>query len=98
MKVNFNVSIKDFKGNEVTVGDKPMLFSDRIAQLLFNYGNKTPVPADDKWLAYKLCNRVANSDVVELTTEEGAFILKICGEYLTAGAYGQIRELIENNH
>lgn len=98
MKVNFNVSIKDFRGKEVLLNDKPIMLADKVAQLLFNYGNTSQVPADDKWRAYKLCNRLMESGELEFTTEEGAFVLNICGQTLTAGVYGQVRDLIEENH
>ena len=98
MKVNFNVSIKDFRGQDVILNDKPVMLADKVAQLLFNYGNMSQVPADDKWRAYKLCNRLMESGELELTTEEGAFVLNICGQALTAGVYGRVRDLIEENH
>ena len=91
MKVNFNQSFKDFKGNEVGV-----MISDEIGKVLFNLStsNKTPLSADEKYMAYKLCNKVCRDDI-ELSAEEAAFILRAVGEFLTAGAYGQIRDLIE---
>ena len=91
MKVNFNQSFKDFKGNEIGV-----MISDEIGKVLFNLStsNKTPLSADEKYMAYKLCNKVCSGET-EVSAEEAAFILRVSGEYLTAGAYGQIRDLIE---
>ena len=91
MKVNFNQSFKDFKGNEIG-----LMISDEIGKVLFNLStsNKTPLSADEKYMAYKLCNKVCNGET-EVSAEESAFILRVSGEYLTAGAYGQIRDLIE---
>ena len=91
MKVNFNQSFKDFKGKEIGV-----MISDEIGKVLFNMStsNNTPLSAEEKYMAYKLCNKVCSDDV-ELSTEEAAFIIRAVGEYLTAGAYGQIRDLIE---
>lgn len=99
MRINFNQPFNDFKGNEVKVNGKPVLISDEIGKILFNLGmnGNTPLNADEKYMAYKLCNRLNTSDIMELTSEESAFIVKACGEHLTAGAYGQLRDLIENN-
>ena len=92
MKVNFNQSFKDFKGNEIGV-----MISDEIGKVLFNLStsNNTPLSADEKYMAYKLCNRISQGGETELTSEEAAFILRASGEFLTAGAYGQVRDLIE---
>lgn len=91
MKVNFNQSFKDFKGNEIGV-----MISDEIGKVLFNLStsNKTPLSADEKYMAYKLCNKVCSGET-EVSAEEAAFILRVSGEFLTAGAYGQVRDLIE---
>lgn len=100
MKVNFNKSFVDFKGNEVRTGSKPVLISEEIGRILFALGTSGNAPhnAEEKYMAYKLCNRItAVQGEVELTTEEAAFIVKVCGETLTAGGYGQVRDLIESN-
>lgn len=99
MKVNFNQSFKDFKGNEVKVNGKTALISDEVGKILFNIGTSgsNPLSADEKYMAYKLCNRISKGGEVEITSEEAAFIVKACSETLTAGAYGQVRDLIENN-
>ncbi len=99
MKVNFNQSFKDFKGNEVKVNGKTVMISDEVGKILFNMGTSgnSPMSADEKYMAYKLCNRISQTGDVDITSEESVFILKACSESLTAGAYGQIRDLIENN-
>ena len=99
MKVNLKQSFKDFKGLEIKSGGNPVFISDEVGKILFNVGMSANVPlsVDEKYMAYKLCNKIASDNVVELTMEESAFILRICGEHLTAGAYGQIRDLFENN-
>lgn len=99
MKVNLKQSFIDFKGNEIKVNGKPALISDEVGKILFNLGTSgnTPLGADEKYMAYKLCNRICQSGELEITAEEGAFIVKVCGEHLTAGAYGQVRDIIENN-
>lgn len=94
MKVNFNQSFKDFKGRAIG-----QTIADEIGKVLFNVSTSgnAPLSADEKYMAYKLCNRMGAEGEVELNAEEAAFIIRICGEYFSAGAYGQVRDLIENN-
>lgn len=93
MKVNFNQSFKDFKGNEIGV-----TIADEVGKVLFNVSTSGNVPmsADEKYMAYKLCNRICTCGEAEISAEESAFLVKVCGEYLTAGAYGQVRDLLED--
>ena len=96
MKVNFRKFFKDHKGQEMK-----HLISDEVAKILFSLGSadKAPLTADEKYMAYKLCNLISMSEgEVVLTTDEASFIIRMCGEHLTAGAYGQVRDLIENNN
>lgn len=98
MKVNLNRSFMDFKQQVLMEQGRPTLIADQVCKTLFNLGTsgRTPVSPDDKYLAYRLCKRISEADgEVEISTEEGAFILKACAETLTAGAYGQLRELID---
>lgn len=95
MKVNLNQAFKDFKGNDILVGGKAALLSEEIGKTLYMYGVESKASADEKYMAYKLCNRIMASDIVELTLDEASFIVRICGERFSAGAYGQIRELLE---
>lgn len=92
MKLNFNQSFKDFKGKEIGV-----TIADEIGKLLFGIStsNNTPLSADEKYMAYKLCSKMACEGEVELNAGESAFVVKICGEYFSAGAYGQVKDLIE---
>lgn len=95
MRVNFNRFFVDQKGNPLSV-----VMADEIGKALFFLGasGKTPVSAEDKYRAYKLCNRISSAEAeIDLTAEEAAYILRICGETLSAGAYGQIRDIVENN-
>lgn len=91
MKVNLNKSFKDFKGKEIGV-----MIADEVGKILFNMGTSGNMSADEKYMAYKLCNKVCQCGEIDLSAEEAAFIIKACGETLTAGAYGQVRDLIEN--
>ena len=92
MKVNFNQSFKDFKGKAMG-----LTIADEVGKVLFNISTSgnMPLSAEEKYMAYKLCNKMTNGEEVEVSSEEAAFLVKICGEYLTAGAYGQVRDLIE---
>ncbi len=93
MKIDFNKRFKTFNGSGTN--DK---FADVVGQCLFSYGTKPGATRDNKYLAYKLCNRIlATPSEVELTTEEATLIKDVCGEMLTAGGYGQVVDLIENN-
>lgn len=95
MRVNFNRSFVDQKGNPLS-----NVMADEIGKALFFLPptGKFQVSPEDKYKAYKLCNRITSAETeIELTAEEAAFILRICGEMLSPGAYGQIRDLIENN-
>lgn len=92
MKVNFNQSFKDYKGESLGVN-----ISDEVGKILFNLSTSGQIPlsADEKYMAYKLCNRITSLEEVELTNEEAAFIVKVCGENFKAGAYGQIVDIME---
>ena len=93
MKVNFKQPFKDMNGIPL-----PTTMADEIGKSLFYLESvgKQPLTADEKYLAYKLCNRIAGADGdVELSTDEAAFILRVCADTLKAGAYGQIRNLID---
>lgn len=94
MRVNFNKSFVDQKGNPLSV-----VMADEIGKSLFFLGSgKSQVSPEDKYRAYKLCNRISSAqDDIELTADEASFVLRICGETLSAGAYGQVRDMIENN-
>lgn len=93
MKTNFNQSFRDYKGAPLPGTN----MADEVCKILFIVGTgNAQATADDKYTAYKLCNRIMQQpDGVELSADEMAFILRQCGEKLTAGAYGQVKDLIE---
>lgn len=97
MKINFNQPVKDYKGQALVSNGKVQMLNDHIGQALYMVhstgGNQ--LSPDEKYMAYKICNKMQSEEPIEITTEEGAFIIKVCGETLISGAYGQIRELIE---
>ena len=92
MKVDLNRKFKSYDGRELGGQD----ISSAVAEALFNYGKEKPVPHEDKFKAYVLCQRIIhNNGVLEMTTEEATLVKEVCGECLTAGGYGQVYELIE---
>lgn len=95
MERNFNRPFLDYKGNPI----QSALIADEVCKILFNVGtgNSDKSTLDEKFMAYKLCTRIMQSpETVELSVDEAAYIDKTCGERLTAGAYGQLRSLLNN--
>lgn len=93
MKVNFNQKFKDFRGNELND-----CIADRVAEALFSAGMSSdlPIKREDKFRAYKLSQKIISSDnIIELSSEDVSLIKEITSNFLTAGAYGQVEELIE---
>lgn len=93
MKVNFNRKFKDFDGSE----KEGETIAMTVAKSLFYYGNTDDM--DTKFRAYLLSQKVAHATGdVEITVEEAAFIKEVCGKSLTAGGYGQVCGIIEQNN
>lgn len=97
MKVDFRKTVKDYKGVELQANGIPVMMADVICKVLFEVGVGRQAGADDKYMAYKLCNRISRDGEVELGIEECALIVRLCGEVLAAGVYGQVRDLVEGN-
>lgn len=100
MKVNFSKSFVDAQGNPVIVADKPQIIGEQLCFALFNLTqvHGTPATAEQKYMAYKLCKRIqSDASNVELSTEEGTFLKELAAEVLSAGGYGQVVDIIENN-
>lgn len=80
---------------------QPVLISDILAQNLYNgegleRTSNTDKDNETKFKAYTLCHRIFNaSSAVDLTSEEALLIKQVSASSLTAGAYGQIVELLE---
>lgn len=94
MKVNLNQKFKNMFGNEVTKDDTIKV---SIAKALFSgvgIGNSD----DEKFAAYKLCNRLISEkeDEMEFDKDERKLILSAACASLVPGAYGQVRELLNN--
>lgn len=99
MKVNFNQPFIDLYGEPMTENGKPSLIKKTLGLLLFNLGdqNKPAFTQDEKYMAYTLSIRLANSeDEIEISEEEARFIDQVAAASFRAGAYGNIRKLLTN--
>lgn len=92
MKVNLNQKFKNVSGDEVSKGDTIKV---TIAKALFS-GEGIGNNADEKFAAYKLCNRLINEkeEEMEFDKDERNLILSAACASLVPGAYGQVRELL----
>lgn len=96
MKVNFNVSFKDYQGEDVKDPNtgKVQYLKDLICAHLFSSGEN--LSAEEKYEAYKLMVRISPSlNAIEIEDKESVLIKKVCEKKLTAGAYGQVVELLK---
>lgn len=95
MKVNFNKTFKDYQGIEIEDPNtgKAQSLKDIICARLFSAGEN--ISADEKYEAYKLMVRISPSRAaIEIEDKDSILIKKVCEKGLTAGAYGQIVELL----
>lgn len=100
MKVDFDHPFVDCFGNEIAVQKGGKSIAEQLCLLLFNLSTlgNTPLSGEEKYAAYKLCNRIsANPKAVELSTEEASLIKSVAAQVFNAGPYGQIVDLIEHN-
>ncbi|MBQ8066540.1 MAG: hypothetical protein IJ200_12910 [Prevotella sp.] len=100
MKVDFSKSFMDAQGKPVIVGNNPQVIGEQLCFTLFNLTTVKGAPAtqEQKYTAYKLLKRIqADASSVEISTEEGTFIKELAAEVLSAGGYGQVVDIIENN-
>lgn len=92
MKINFNVSFSNYKGQPTQD-----IIGDKVAEALFTAGmQNNQIKNEDKYKAYKICRKISEAQgEIEISTEEATLIKTVCVNYLTAGGYGQLHELIE---
>lgn len=100
MKVNFNVPVRAFNGEEMRTNDGrggsvPVVLSHEIQKALFMFGKDGGVSNDDKYRAYKIGSKLAVG-LDDFTAEELAFIRDNIGVNFVAGVYGQICHVIED--
>lgn len=98
MKVNFNQPFRDLFGHAIKDRDgKEMIIGRALGLELFNLGDlgKEPLSQEEKYMAYALSVRMANSEgEIEISEAEATFIDRVAANTYKAGAYGNIKELI----
>jgi hypothetical protein len=95
-KIDLNKNFKDFKGREAKE-----VIADKVAEALYSAGAipEWKIKREDKYRAYKLCQQIiCNKGVIEIESEDATLIKDVCANFLTAGAYGQVHELIEGGN
>lgn len=101
MKVNFNRPIVGFDRQPLlNKSGETILMNEEVCLHLYNANTMKGVPLSDeqKYKAYSLCMRISgHPESVEISTEEGTLIKSICYEKMSAGAYGQVVDVIEND-
>lgn len=105
MKVNLNRNLLDFKGQEVVElvngKEKKKSLRDMVSEALYAAGmnSKKDMEMSKKLRAYKMLQQVINNrGVLDIETEDATLLKEICADFFTAGAYGQIYDLIEGGN
>lgn len=94
MKVNFNKPLKTFKGEDMK-GEfgKVQIIKDIVCARLYSSGDE--MNEDEKYESYKLMTRINAADGdMDISDKESLLIKKCCNKTLTAGAFGQIFDLL----
>ncbi|EJW91312.1 hypothetical protein EVA_20583 [gut metagenome] len=100
MKVDFNRTFKDYRGEDLVSGGRIQLMSDIIAQCLFNgegvRSSGDPVKdGERKMRAYALCLRLVQAEGEVSISAEDAVLIKEAVTGLTPGCYAQVVKLID---
>lgn len=98
MKVNLNRPFLDYRHNPI--GNENEKMKDLLCVRLFSASTcgENPMSAEQKYTAYKLCNKINDRpDEVEMDRDERKLLLDICAESLSAGAYGQLADLLDGS-
>lgn len=107
MKKNLNIPFKSWKGEPIMLkaqdesGNevlKPQLVSDELGALFFNVSgsDKIQVSGDEKLRLYRLATNIAQSpSEVDMSAEDIVLIKRILEPTCSAGAFGQIIEILE---
>lgn len=97
MKVNFNINLVDFFGRELVLpGGGKLSLKEELLKILFSLGTKGDLSNDEKYKAYQIGRKIS-SGKQDFTAEELTFIKAQAGPGMTAGAYGQLCDVIEGN-
>ena len=102
MKRNLKKSLLYFDGNTLTENkngkDTPILICDVLAKAMFEVSTSVGLSPDEKYQAFKISRRiVANPEAVDLESADVVLIRKIITPSFSAGIYGQIVDLLEDN-
>lgn len=99
MKVNFNRPIVGFDRKPLLKkSGEEIRLNEEVCLHLYNANTMKGVPLSDeqKYKSYSLCMRISeHPESVDISTEEGTLIKGICHEKMSAGAYGQVVDVIE---
>ena len=94
MKVNFNKPLKTFRGDDMKDEfGKVQVIKDLVCARLYSSGDE--MNEDEKYESYKLMTRINAADGdMDISDKESVLIKKCCNKTLTAGAFGQIFDLL----
>ena len=94
MKVNFNKPLKTFRGEDMKDEfGKVQVIKDIVCARLYSSGDE--MNEDEKYESYKLMTRIKAADGdMDISDKESVLIKKCCNKTLTAGAFGQIFDLL----
>ena len=96
MKVNLNVPIRDFFGKTIIENGKEANMAEQIGIILFGLGQN--LEQGEMITAYGIVKKLrANPSDVLLSSEEITFLKEKLSKVLTAGCYGQIYDILEQN-
>lgn len=94
MNVNFNTKIKSYNGQPLKQNGAEVDFRTIVCQMLYTAGEK--YNAEEKYKAYKIMQRIeSNPEHVEVGSDDAVLIKRIVGDTLTAGAYGQLADILD---
>ena len=94
MKVNFNKPLKTFRGEDMKDEfGKVQVIKDIVCARLYSSGDE--MNEDEKYESYKQMTRINAADGdMDISDKESILIKKCCNRTLTAGAFGQIFDLL----
>lgn len=94
MKVNFNKPLKSFTGKDMKDEfGKVQIIKNLVCARLYSFGDD--MNEDEKYECYKLMTRINAADGdMDISDKESLLIKRCCNKTLTAGAFGQIFDLL----
>ena len=94
MKVNFNKNLKNFDGTDMRDNSGEVkVIKDVVCSRLYSSGDD--MTQDEKFEAYNLMTRInAAEGELDISNKESVLIKKCCDKTLTAGAFGQIFNIL----